>query len=171
MQTFAYCCAAFKASVRLAAGVEPATCPPIFLESFDPRWLEVDFVYLKLHGLPDQPYWYGDDWITAINADQLASADLSRTTVFVANCYLPESPMLAALRAARARYILGGEGPNYASPNSLTGADLLGCYFHRNVQRRLPPALALFLARRLLRRRANLRDYTVLDALQFRNYT
>ena len=30
-----------------------------------------DFYYFKLHGLKDQPYWYGDGWLTAIASETI----------------------------------------------------------------------------------------------------
>ena len=77
-------------------------------EDFDPLWLTGHrFLYFKLHGLHNEPYWYGDNWVTALTAKQILSINLESTVVFVANCYLVDkkgqSPMLDALLAAGAQ--------------------------------------------------------------------
>lgn len=133
MRTFAYCAASFAKNVRRVAGVVPLTCPPVSLETFDSEVLEGHgLLYFKLHGLPGQPYWYGDKLLTAISAEQIRQADLSNTGVFVANCYTSrESPMFQALRVAGARWIVSGGGENYASSQTIAGVDLLGLYFRR----------------------------------------
>lgn len=135
MKVFAYCAQSFERSVRRAAGVEPLTCPPLSFQKFGVLQLSgKDFVYFKLHGLPAQPYWYGDGWLTALSEAQLRQADLRDSVVFVANCFLPESPMLDALLAAGAKAVIGGPGPNYASVAGIDGADLLGLWIRWGLQ-------------------------------------
>lgn len=135
MNVFAYCAASFARSVRRAAGVEPLLCPPARFDQIDPTWLEgFDLLYFKLHGLPSQPFWYGDGWQTALSDDVIRAANLSGAVVFVANCWLPESPMLQALLDAGARAVIGGSGPNYARLAGIDGADLLGLWFRMGMQ-------------------------------------
>jgi hypothetical protein len=112
-----------------------------------------DFLYFKLHGWPDQPYWYGDNWTTALKAEQLTAAELGGATVFVANCYLPESPMLPALLSAGARAVVGGAGLNYAAVFSLVGADLLGYHFRQALKLGLAVTAAFRVAKWLMRKR------------------
>lgn len=155
LTTFAYCAATFRDSVAKAAGVEPVTCPPYQASSGVPlieqqfkRMQAADFLYFKLHGLPDQGYWYGDQWVTALTAEQLRSLDLSQArAAFVANCFLPESPMLAALFEAGCPVVVGGYGPNYARASEVDGADLLGLWFRRFLSTGARPQLALALSR------------------------
>ena len=156
MRTFAYCAAEFQHSVRKAAGVQPLLSPPATAEIFDPRWLEGrDFIYLKLHGLPEEVYWYGDKWITALRATQILAANLRGTTVFVANCHLfqanngshPTSSMLNALLAAGAHAVVGGAGENYAKRHAVHGPDWLGRTFRYLLQFGFPPYIAFRLAR------------------------
>lgn len=156
MKTLAYCAASFEQSVKKAAGVQPILSPPMTMQQFDPSTLEgYDFIYFKLHGMPAEKYWYGDSWITAISASQIKEANLSGSTVFVANCHLFHqfisqdeitSPMLYALLQAGAKAVVGGPGRNYASSYHVAGADKLGRAFRRFLQLKFPPDTALTLA-------------------------
>ena len=166
MSAIAYCAKAFAHSARVVTGAEPITCPPTSAQDFQPVFLQGDFVYIKLHGLHDQPFWYGDHWITAITADQLASLDLSRSVVFVATCYFPESPMLAALKATHPRLIIGGYERNYAVPDKLAGPDYLALTMRRLLAIHVPPTAAFYVARTKLKMHRN-HDITTWDALQF----
>ena len=178
MKTFAYCAAEFQHSVRQAAGVQPLLSPPVTAEIFDLRWLQGhDFIYLKLHGLPEEAYWYGDNWITALRATQILATNLTGTTVFVANCHLfqgnnghhPTSPMLAALLGAGARTVVGGSGENYAKRHSIHGADRLGRAFRYLLQLGLHPYTAFRLAQLMLSLKPH-KDRADLDALNFRYF-
>ena len=186
MKTFAYCAAEFQHSVRKAAGVQPLLSPPATAETFDPAWLESrDFLYLKLHGLPEEIYWYGDNWITALRATQILAANLTGTIVFVANCHLfqanpsttlgtgngghPTSPMLSALLGAGARAVIGGSGENYAKRHSVHGADRLGRAFRYLLQFGFPPYTAFRTAQLALTLKPH-KDRADLDALNFRYF-
>ena len=132
MKTFAYCCKSFRRSVARASNVDPVLCPPVTAETFDPTELpSYDLLYFKLHGLPNEAFWYGDDWVTALNTDHFKGLDLSNTVIFVANCFLSArigetSPMLTAMLRAGAKAVIGGPGENFARSNRIDGADLLG---------------------------------------------
>jgi hypothetical protein len=168
MRVLAYCCASYRLSVRRAAGVEPLLCPPAGADTFDPAWLSgQDLIYVKLHGMPGQGFWYGDDWVTALSAAQVRGADLGGAVVFVTNCYLPESPMLDALRVAGARAIVGGSGQNYAGKTRVFGADLLGLIFRQLLAVGLGPESALRMAKARLRLG---RDRVSRDTLEFGIY-
>lgn len=178
MRVFAYCATTFEYSVTKAAGVVPLLSPPITTAGFEPHWLQGhDFIYLKLHGLPEEAYWYGDNWITAISATQILAADLKGTTVFVANCHLfqanngqrPSSPMLTALLAAGARAVVGGAGDNFAKRHTVHGADRLGRAFRYLLQLGFAPYTAFRLAQFLLTLRPH-KEPADLDALKFRYF-
>lgn len=181
MRTFAYCCKSFRESVRKAAACEPLLSPPTTVETFQPACLQGHhFIYFKLHGLPDQPFWYGDHWCTAVSAEQIQAANLHGAVVFVANCYLlppPEerlagrtTPMLDALQAAGARAIIGGDGQNYARANTIDGADALGIFIRVWLERGFTPPNAFRYAKRLLRFVSAARP-AIQDALRFDFYT
>lgn len=164
MKTLAYCAASFEKSVHRAAGVQPVLSPPVDLELISPAQFEgYDFIYFKLHGLPGQPYWYGDFWTTAISADQVRKMTLDNTIIFAACCHLYQGepghyrpgPMLTALLSAGARAIVGGPGINYAKGYALYGADVLGHAFRIFTGLKFQPTTALRLA--LARTRLHLR--------------
>lgn len=153
MKVFAYCCESFKGGTRKAAGVEPVTCPPSWAGEFDTSQLEGnDLIYFDLHGAPRNDQWYGDHDIVALTASQLARVDLQGTIVFALNCFLAdeESPMLDALLEAGARYVVAGDGRNYAGTKRLFGASLLGLWFRRLLEL-VGPLKALALAKRRVR--------------------
>lgn len=170
MRTFAYCARSFEKSVTQAAGVRPLISPPATHRLFDPAWISgQDFLYFKLHGLPGQEFWYGDNWTTAISADLIRQADLANTIVFVANCHLYQippkhiqapyhidplpgdkhlvGPMLTALLKAGARCIVGGPGENFASKTKVEGADFLGRNFRIFIQIGISPKAAFKFAK------------------------
>lgn len=156
MRTFAYCAASFEKSVAKAAGVKPYLSPPLTMTEFDPFSLEgYDLLYFKLHGLPGQPFWYGDNWTTAISAEQIRTTNLHNAVVFVANCNLwlskpgdprKNAPILLALLQAGARAVIGGPGENYAKADQLFGADQLGRHFCRALRFGFTPSGAFKLA-------------------------
>ena len=175
MQIFAFCAASFRESVHRAAGVVPVTCPPYQVDGVPPvhllfeRMQAANFLYFKLHGLAGQPYWYGDGWMTAISAAQLCSLDLSGAVVFVANCFLADSPMLPALLDAGARAVVGGHGENYARSRGVDGADLLGLWFRRFCQAGLQVRMAMALSK--VRLKARRPTKAIRDALAFELWT
>jgi hypothetical protein len=142
------------------------------METFDPGLLAGrDFVWFKLHGLEDQPYWYGDNYTTALSAAQLAQADLEGAVVFVSNCWLADhygrpSPMLTALAKANPRAIIGGPGANYALAGRLGATDLLALYVRVFLQVGFAPFNALRFAKARLRIRR--RDKANQDTLAFK---
>lgn len=169
MSTLAYCALSFQRSVALAAGVPPLTSPPLTAGLIHHTWLEGHrLIYLKLHGQPDTPYWYGDRWTTALHPDTINQANLTTTTVFAAACYPNPSPMLTALTHAGATVICG-TGPAWAKADQIHGADALGHLFTRLINLRLPPSTALRLSQLILSQRAK-RDHALADALTFQLY-
>lgn len=187
MQAFAYCCKSFAPSGRKAAGVVPITCPPVTATSLDISQLENRrLLYFDLHGEPGEDYWLGDDGFVALTASQLRNIDLRGTIVFAVNCYLAnqESPMLDALLDARAEYVIGGDGKNWAGAKTIFGASLLGLWFRRLLFLNVSPLKALAIAkhsvrgsmtaRKLLGRKGNKalteKQLAAKDTLEFRAY-
>lgn len=134
--------------------MEPVTFPPMTYDRFRPEMLEPGrdeamspgggavsdrrsrprLLYLKFHGLPDQPYLYGDEWATAISATQIRGADLAGVVVYAPTCWLPQTPVLTALLEAGAEAVIAGYGSNFAysrGRHALGGADLLGWFLRR----------------------------------------
>ena len=84
----AYCARAWRLSTWCAVGTRPITCPPLDAETVDIRRLHAPIVYLRLHGVKDQPYLYGDPgWTTALSAEQVEQADFSGSIVFLEGCF------------------------------------------------------------------------------------
>ncbi len=124
------------AAVLKATGVTPTTFPPENIATFAPRWLEgYDLIYIKLHGMPDQPYWYGDGFETAISKTQIEQAHLNNCICFVANCHASNSAMEAALLQAGAFAVISGPGENYSGISQLRGADALGAALINRLKR------------------------------------
>ena len=151
MNILAYCCASFAKSVQRAAGVQPLLSPPVTYNTFIPDLLMGrDLIYIKLHGLPNQPWWYGDDWTTALHIDTFRNVALRGTVIFIANCHLEDGPFLKALQLTGAT-IIGGNGPNYAQATGIIGADLLGRAVRQALERRARPADALRIGKAVLK--------------------
>ena len=172
MNTFAYSAASLRRFVRRVSGTSPILCPPTTMETFDPGLLAGrDLVWFKLHGVEDQPYWYGDNYTTALSAAQLAQADLEGAVVFVSNCWLADEdsypgPMLLALARANPRAIIGGPGANYAVANRLGATDLLALYVRVFLQVGFAAHNALRFAK--LRLQLHRQDRVTQDTLAFR---
>jgi hypothetical protein len=155
MRTFAYCCASFADATRRAAGVAPATCPPVSAATFNPAWLNGDgkrayqLIYFDLHGEHGSLEWYGDVGMSALTVEHVRAANLGGAVVFALNCFLADqdSPMMDALLAAGARYVIGGEGKNWAGKLSLFGASLLGRWFRLMLRVGYEPLDALRMAK------------------------
>lgn len=182
MEVFAYCCQSFTEAARKAAGVTPKTSPPITGETFDPAWVkDKDFIYFDLHGQPGETKWYGDGGIVALEAEHLQQCELGGAVVFAINCYLgdEDSPMLDALLDAGARYVIGGDGPNYAGQWALFGAGMLARSVRRWMRVGISPLDALKLGKehlevvifrdRMLKTRQD-RIMAARDALDFKAY-
>lgn len=141
MKVLAICAQSYAQSVQKAAGVDPICSPPMTLTLFDPAMLQgYDFIYIKLHGFPHQPFWYGDRYITTCSLEQLAQADLGGAVVFLANCHSFQNDpdgtprlgrMLKATLDAGARAVVAGPGENLARAHTVAGADRLGRAFRR----------------------------------------
>lgn len=152
LNVFAFCAQSQRWAVAQAAGVEPLTCPPMTLAHFHPGILaNRDLLYFGLHGIEDQPFWYGNDFTTAMDVNAFDGLDLSDTVVFVAGCHFTHTPFLDAIQACNPRFVVGGEGPNYTRGHSLVGPHLLGYLFVRSLNCGLTPRSALALAKAGLR--------------------
>lgn len=172
MRVFAYCLASAKHSVRRMAGVEPALCPASGAQHarFRPGWLEYrDLVMFKLHGLAGATRWDGDNGWLALADHDLERIDLMGAIVFAENCYLPESPMLAALLSAGASGVVGGSGVNYGGVGRMAGADVLGLYFRNALELGASANIALRFAKARLRFRWP--TLAVRDTLEFQLFT
>jgi len=166
MKRAALCAEQWRRVVRRVAGVEPVLSPPVSFSAFDPGFLEgSDFVYIKLHGKPKEPYWYNADWETVCNAYQIAAADLRGAVVVVGACHVPNSPMLDALKSTGARAVIYGDGENYSIPGRVGGADRLALYVRYGLTFGMSPLFAFWFAR--MRFKFKPRNKVTLDTLNF----
>jgi hypothetical protein len=107
------------------------TSPPYTAASFDPAMLcGYDFLYFRLHGLPQIPRaMYGDQIegarVPALYIEQLTGVNLSGATVLVANCFGATSPFVGAFYRAGAGAVIAGAGPNLAAAERVIGTDKL----------------------------------------------
>lgn len=120
MITKAYTTPELARQVAHASGVpHPLTCPPLYYEHHDLTLLlfypqPPHLLYLALHGLPDQPYLYGTDWITALGPDTFNNVNLSRTTIYAPVCHLDASPLLPIILATHPHALIIGSGENFS---------------------------------------------------------
>ena len=128
MKTVCFAAQSLARSAWAMSGVQPLTSPPLTLATFDPQVMAgADVVFFKLHGLEGQPFWYGDNGITACSAEQIAGSPLKGAFVFIANCFGGNgSPMVQATFDAGAECVITGTGPNIAGITQAAGADDLG---------------------------------------------
>jgi len=167
MKIAAFSTATGAAATQAATGVIPFTFPPHSSATFRSDWLTAaEVLYFHLHGMPDQPYWYGDKMITAIGYSQIEAASLNGPIVFVANCYGAGSLLVKALYRAGASAVVAGPGQNYTVQGAVRGADLLGKHFIDALARGDSPDRALAYAKLKIRLRALISPIER-DALQF----
>ncbi len=102
---FVYCAQSWRFSTWLTTLTQPLTCPPVTAETLDLSLLRQPLVYIRLHGMPGQPYLYGDDWQTALSLDQLQSVSLPGSLVFLEGCY--GALLSSAFIAAGASAVIG----------------------------------------------------------------
>lgn len=138
MKTYAVAARRWAVSTWLAAGARPRLAPPLRADSFEPAVLGSGtgsrLVYVCLHGLPGQPYWYGDDWSTAITAEQVRACDMSGAVVYLAGCF-GQGPMTDALIDAGARAVVGSAAEVWGGYVFPTGTNARGRAFVRAMQR------------------------------------
>lgn len=167
---FAYCDVRYVTATRKAAGGEASVfaCPPqlggMTLDAFAHRIEQSDLVLFNLHADPNIGYWFSSNGEAALTQAHLARCNLRAAVVFMINCHAGGS-MLDALKAARPRAIIGGQGENFGAQTLLAGADTLALWFRRGVQLGLNHRSALRLAQTRLRLGAQTRS--VKDALRF----
>lgn len=116
-------------STWIASGVRPLAAPPLRMADFRPEMISgADLLYVCLHGLQGQPYWYGGDWSTAVSADQLREARLDGAVCYLAGCW-GAGPMAMALLDAGARAVVGDRDSTWAGYVVPAGSNAFGRVF------------------------------------------
>lgn len=138
MRVVALSAASWAGATREAAGVEPIVLPGADASRFWPEVALCDVLYVNLHGLEGQPYWYSDGYVTALSARVLAEEDLMlRGVIAFASCCFgvdadgAPGPMVQALLDAGCSAVVAGDGLNYGGDRRARGADVLGQWFVR----------------------------------------
>lgn len=147
MKLAAYCCRSWLVSTWLAAGARPLTCPPLTADSVQPVQFQAAVLYIRLHGLPDQPFLYGDGWQTALAATWVAGLKLPASLVFLEGCY--GGQIAEAFLAGGARAVVGNEQPTYGRRIRLGPAQQIGRAWLQQLRRGFPVGLALRAAQRV----------------------
>ena len=148
MRVIALACPELEASARKAAGVPPSLPP------FPGVLPACDFLYIDMHGLPDNDS-FSCGFLAALPAHQVRLWDLHGTVVFTVSCHLAEkdNPLLGALLSAGARCVIAGDGLNYEGRGKrLYGAGLLGLHVRRAIARGATCRAALAYAKRRVKR-------------------
>lgn len=147
MKTVSLAARRWYVSTWIASGARPIAAPPLTMSSFAPSVISgAALLYVCLHGLPGQPYWYGSDWATVVSAEQIRGARLDGAIVYLAGCY-GQGPMTDALLAAGAAAVVGDEDSTWAGYVLPTGSNALGRRFVRHLKAGLSAGAALDRAR------------------------
>lgn len=148
MRTVALAARKWLISTWIASGARPLFAPPVTMQTFRPEMIsQADLLYVCLHGLPDQPFWYGSTWETAVSADQLRAARLDGAVVYLAGCW-GQGPMADALLAAGARAVVGDVDQTWAGYVLPTGSNGFGRLFVAALRRGETVDEAVIAARR-----------------------
>jgi hypothetical protein len=155
MRILAYTAARYANVTQEAIGGQVTlwTCPPLTDSRIDPDALRgYDLIVFNLHGEPDTPAWWGDQYTPALTANTIAKMNLYRAGIFALNCYLGDDdhPMREALYHAGAAYLIAGSGKNYGGHTVLQGADRLLHWYVRFLRKGMTPEASFVLAKKAM---------------------
>ncbi len=148
MRVYSLAARQFAISTWIAAGVRPRTGPPITVDAFRPHDMDgAALVYICCHGLPNQPYWYGDRFSTLASAAQVRLAKLDGAIAYLAGCY-GIGPMSDALLEAGAACVVADRDANWSGLFLPRGSNELGRMFVAALRGGATAARALDVSRR-----------------------
>ncbi len=126
MEIRAYSTRSWRISTWRTTGVWPETSPSRTAEDPPLEYLlEADLVYIRLHGLGDQPYLYGDPGLpTALSAEQVREIDLTSRAIFLEGCF--GAQMADAFLDAGASVVIGNSGITWGRRFLLGPAQVVG---------------------------------------------
>lgn len=130
MRTYALAARRFWLSTAFAAGARPRVASP----GLDAREMDgADLVYICVHGLHGQPYWYDDTFATVLSAEQLRQARIPGAIVYLAGCY-GIGPMSEALLEAGAAAVVADRDINFSGFWLPLGSNALGRLFVKELK-------------------------------------
>lgn len=121
----------WQVSVLRTVGRKPFTVPPLGPDEAIEKMQGHAVLYLRLHGLPKQPYLYGDAWQTALSFQGISQADWRGAVVFLEGCY-----GIGAMRAffdGGASVVIGNSGTTIGYRYRLGEAQMVGREFLRGL--------------------------------------
>jgi len=143
VKTLVLAARSFSIATWIATGVRPRTSPPLTMATFDPHEMDGSaLVYVCTHGLPGQPYLYGDGLETMCSAEQVRQARLDGAICYLAGCH-GVGPMSDAFVAAGAACVVADRDSNWSGLFWPAGSNLLGRSFVRRLRRGEPAGEAL----------------------------
>lgn len=126
---------------RRVVGGTVIVVPGFDLYTLELTWQEADFIYIDLHGRPDQPKWLFADGKRVIGYQQIQNYARGKV-IFATTCYLPGTAWYDTLRDGNV--LVSGRGKNYGSDGERAiGAQLLALWFRRMLELGMSPESAL----------------------------
>jgi hypothetical protein len=74
-------------STMLTTFSRSRTSPPVLMDNIDLKDFNADIVYIRLHGLPNQPFFYGSRFETTVSFNQIAQARFPDSLIFLEGCF------------------------------------------------------------------------------------
>jgi len=142
MYSFGFVDKRYARAAKTVVGDGPVITAPWFnMTTLELTWHEADFIYLDLHGRPDQPKWLFADGKRVISYQQIQMLPKGKV-IFATTCYLPGTALYDSLRWGNV--LVSGAGENYGSADErVIGAQLLALWFRRMLQLGMSPDSAL----------------------------
>ncbi|KKN73393.1 hypothetical protein LCGC14_0400960 [marine sediment metagenome] len=143
MEIRAYSTRAWRISTWRTTGAWPITSPPRSpIDHPLNDLLDADVIYIRLHGLGDQPYLYGDPGLpTALSARQIRETGLTGQVIFLEGCF--GAQIADAFLEAGATTVVGNSGITWGRRFFLGPAQVVGKTWLKAFEAGLSPRKAL----------------------------
>ena len=143
MKVKSYSTRAWRFSTWRTTGAWPITSPPRSAsdQPLDDL-LDADVIYIRLHGLGNQPYLYGDPGLpTALSAEQIRETDLDGKIIFLEGCF--GAQIADAFIDAGSAIVVGNTGITWGRRFFLGPAQVVGKKWLELFEKGLSPRKAL----------------------------
>lgn len=141
MYSFGFVDEKYKDVSRRVCGGTVVTAPHFDPDVLESTWAAADFIYIDLHGRPDQPKWLFAGGNRVIGHGQIHNYARGKV-IFATTCYLPGTAWFDELRDGNV--LVYGFGENYGGKGSRAiGAQLLALWFRRMLELGMSPRGAL----------------------------